>query len=85
MERDQQQKWKDAMDLVRLSNPWSTHLGIHFMLQVRQSGGGGGGIETANIMLAQLNAQKSVKSKYISSIEISKQPACGHLHDSHPH
>ena len=41
------------------------HLGHHFMLQVRQSGGGGGGIETANIMLAQLNAQKSVKSKDI--------------------
>ena len=34
-------------------------------LQVRQSGGGGGGIETANIMLAQLNAQKAVKSKIV--------------------
>ena len=32
-------------------------------MQVRQSGGGGGGVETANIMLAQLNAQKAVKSK----------------------
>ena len=32
---------------------------------VRQSGGGGGGVETANIMLAQLNSQKAVKSKYM--------------------
>ena len=57
------QKWRDAMDLVRELENMSHKLIL--LLQVRQSGGGGGGIETANIMLAQLNAQKAVKSKIL--------------------
>ena len=61
MKPDVQQKWQKARELVRSHCLlWSPQPLTH-IIQAKNSSGSG--VDAANVMLAQLNAQKTVKKK----------------------
>ena len=63
MKPDVQQKWQKARELVR--SHWSAQvtpaMPLTHIIQAKNSSGSG--VDAANVMLAQLNAQKTVKKK----------------------
>ena len=62
MKPDVQQKWQKARELVRSQCLfWSPQPLTYNIIQAKNSSGSG--VDAANVMLAQLNAQKTVKKK----------------------
>ena len=62
MNPDVQEKWQKARQLVRSHSIWSNTFEI-LIFFIKAKNSSGGGVDAANIMLAQLNAQKPVKKK----------------------
>ena len=61
MKPDVQQKWQKARELVRSQCLFWSHQPLTHIIQAKNSSGSG--VDAANVMLAQLNAQKTVKKK----------------------
>ena len=61
MKPDVQQKWQKARELVRSHCLLWSHQPLTHIIQAKNSSGSG--VDAANVMLAQLNAQKTVKKK----------------------
>ena len=61
MNPDVQEKWQKARQLVRSFSTVATYFSRQYFIKAKNSSGGG--VDAANIMLAQLNAQKPIKKK----------------------